>query len=89
MNDATAIALLLEDLDDAEGLYECYGETYAQYRSEIGLYGDAWPGSALEIGRMEAAVAEMDATAALVRAISPPWVNPVIDLSWTGCEEPF
>jgi hypothetical protein len=91
MIDATAVALLLDELDYSEGLYECYGETYAQYRSEMGRYGDAWPGSYDQITGMEDAIREVEQLAALVDAISPPWVDTLIDPGYINplFEEPF
>lgn len=59
-----------------DGMGEVYGETYAQYRSEIAMFGDAWPGSALEVAAMrrdlEAAEAEWTR-----RHPTPPPVDPL------------
>ena len=92
MIDANAVALLLlEELDYAEGLYECYGETYAQYRAEINHYGDAWPGSYDQIRGMEDAIREVEAVGSLVDAISAPWGCHIPAPKWNHplIEEPF
>jgi hypothetical protein len=40
----------LEELAESHSwACESYGETYAQYRSEVVHYGDAWPGAAHEV----------------------------------------
>lgn len=57
-----------------EGLSEQYGELLTQYNSEVALYGDAWPGAALQleslmeqVKKAEARVAELSpATAPIV-----------------------
>ena len=85
MIDATAVALLLDELDYSFDLYECYGETYGQYRYEMGVYGDAWPGAFDQIRGLEEAIDEMRAIGDLVEAISPPWVSSFTPLT----NEPF
>ena len=55
-----------EHLTDEE-LYECHscayemlGDNETQYRSEIALYGDAWPGAAIQLDAMRADLAEIE-----------------------------
>lgn len=38
--------------------HEAHAEVTAQYRSEVGLYGDAWPGAQVDVARSAAQVRE-------------------------------
>lgn len=68
---------------------ESYSETYAQYRSEVGLYGDAWPGSARELAYMKAHLALLEELlAAHPDRPAPKVVEPSAPWSPTE-EEPF
>lgn len=73
MNDATAIALLLEDTEYGHELYETFGEIYAEYRGEIARYGDAWPGSTAQIEAGRETLLRYERDCELLNAISPPW----------------
>jgi hypothetical protein len=39
---------------------DCYGDTFAQYRSEVAQFGDAWAGADADLERARAGIAELD-----------------------------
>lgn len=73
--------------EGCDALAESYSETYSQYRGEIAAFGDAWPGSALQVAGLRADLAayeaEWERRMALRPVHGPAYVPPVTD------EEPF
>jgi len=98
---ATLIPLVVferyEDIMDALHDDDLYGgEIEAEYRNEVALFGDAWPGAALQIAagkeRIAALKAERDALIEMWPGIDAPPVAPFRLFNHDfvpGADEPF
>lgn len=56
-----ALAEIDELAEDVRNGAEAYAEIYAEYRGEIARFGDAWPGSAIQIANGHRAQAAAEA----------------------------
>lgn len=69
--------------------HESYGETLAQFRSEVALYGDGWPGGALDLACMNARLGVLGELLATHPDRPAPTVPEAPVMSATSEEEPF
>lgn len=78
--------------DELDAGYEALSEIEGQYRSEVAAFGDAWPGAAIQVADIKAALAATEAarealTVAWPALLPPPPAPPVPGVP--GLEEPF